>query len=198
MVSENLLLDFNAVKVELEKGEALFEAGDTPKYFYQVHSGKIKMCNFNDEGKEFIQGMFSVGESFGEPPLLINEQYPANAIALIDTIVYELPKEAFFKLLYANPEINLQLTISLAQRLFYKSVMASEISSQDAGHRIIKLLDYFKDTVYKVPPGQKYRVDLTRQEIADLTGLRVETVIRAIKELEKQKELTIESRKVYR
>ncbi len=198
MVSENLLLDFGASKVELKKGETLFRVDETSKYFYQVDSGKIKMCNFNDEGKEFIQGMFSDGESFGEPPLLINEQYPANAIALADSIVYQLPKENFFKLLYANPEINLQLTIRLAHRLFYKSLMASEISSQDAAHRIIKLLDYFKDTVYKVPTDQKYRVDLTRQEIADLTGLRVETVIRTIKELEKQGELTIKSRKVYR
>ena len=41
-------------------------------------------------------------------------------------------------------------------------------------------------------------VEITRQQIADLTGLRVETVIRAIKSLEKKGEVTIKDRKVYR
>jgi CRP-like cAMP-binding protein len=42
-----------------------------------------------------------------------------------------------------------------------------------------------------------YEVTLTRQQISELTGLRVETVIRAIKKLEKSKKLSIKERKVY-
>jgi len=41
-------------------------------------------------------------------------------------------------------------------------------------------------------------VEITRQQIADLTGLRVETVIRSIKSLERKGELSIVKRKVYR
>jgi CRP-like cAMP-binding protein len=38
---------------------------------------------------------------------------------------------------------------------------------------------------------------LTRQQVASMTGLRVETVIRVMKELEEQKMITIEKGKVY-
>lgn len=76
--------------------------------------------------------------------------------------------------------------------------MAPEISSQEPEHRILRVLDYLKKEIYKLEKPFSFKVDLTRQQIADLTGLRVETVIRATKALEKKKELKIKNRKVYR
>ena len=197
MVRESLLLQFGAVKRQVKKGEALFNAGDAPRYFYQVVSGEVKMNNFNDEGKEFIQGIFTAGMSFGEPPLFIDKPYPANAEAITDAEVLAIPKASFFEMLKDNPEVNLAVSITLSQRLYFKSIMASEISSQDAEHRIIKLIDYFKE-ITGFPAEEKYKVSLTRQQIADLTGLRVETVIRAIKALEKKGALLIADRKIFR
>ena len=99
-------------------------------------------------------------------------------------------------MLLTNPEVNLAVSEVLSQRLYYKSIMASELSSQDAEHRIIKLIDYFKEEI-GVPSDVKYKVPLTRQQIADLTGLRVETVIRAIKTLEQKGGLKIKDRKIF-
>lgn len=36
------------------------------------------MININPEGKEFVQGTFGAGQSFGEPPLF-HTLYPASA-----------------------------------------------------------------------------------------------------------------------
>jgi len=198
MIDENLLEQFGAGVICIKKGDVLFEEGDTAKYFYQIKSGEVKMNNYNDEGKEFIQSIFAAGSCFGEPPLFIDKPYPANAVAILDSEIYAIAKEAFFKLLFAHPEAHLSMTVNLAQRLYFKSVMASEISSQEPEHRILKLIDYFKETVNKLSPADRYKVALTRQQIADLTGLRVETVIRSIKALEKKGLLIIEDRKVYR
>ena len=197
MINESVLLEFGARKLHIKKGENLFYAGDKPKYYYQVTAGEVKMNNFNDEGKEFIQGIFTPGMSFGEPPLFIDKPYPANAEAITDAEVLLMPKEAFFEMLRKNPDVNLAMSVALSQRLYFKSIMASELSSQDAEHRIIKLIDYFKEIV-GLKPEEQYKVALTRQQIADLTGLRVETVIRAIKTLEKKGSLTITDRKIFR
>lgn len=198
MIDEQLLIEFGSKKISLDKGEVFFEQGDVAKNYYQIHEGEIKMSNFNEEGKEFIQGIFSAGQSFGEPPLFLDEIYPANAIAIKATEIYSLKKDIFFELLVSHPEIHLKITANLAKRLYFKSMMASEISSQEPEHRIIKLIDYFKMKVNHLPKDEKYEVEITRQQIADLTGLRVETVIRAIKSLEKKGELTIHNRKVHR
>ncbi|WP_316815734.1 Crp/Fnr family transcriptional regulator [Pedobacter nyackensis] len=198
MIDEHLLTRFGARLASFDKGEVLFNQGELPRYYCQIHSGAIKMNNFNDEGKEFVQGLFSEGDSFGEPPLFLKDTYPANAVAIVCSKVFLLPKEKFMDLLMANPEIHLNVTTILAKRLYYKSIMASEIASQEPEHRVLKLMDYFKTKIHKVPVGESYKVEITRQQIADLTGLRVETVIRSIKSLEKKGELVISNRKVYR
>ncbi|GAB2764480.1 Crp/Fnr family transcriptional regulator [Salinimicrobium soli] len=198
MIDENLLLDHGARKVSYSKGDQLFREGESALNFYQIASGEIKMNNYNEDGKEFIQGIFSIGQSFGEPPLLANVKYPANAEALSDAEVFQLPKEHFLELLSSNPKVHLKITETLAKRLFYKAIMVSEISSQEPEHRILRILDYLKKHVHKIEGEFTYKVDLTRQQLADLTGLRVETVIRATKSLEKKGELQIKKRKVYR
>lgn len=198
MIEESLLLKFGAKKNNFQKGEIIIKQGEIPRYYYQVLSGAVKMNNFNDEGKEFIQGIFMEGDSFGEPPLFISEDYPANAIAILPSTLLILPKEGFLKLLGIHHDVHLELTIILATRLYFKAIMASEISSQYPEHRVLKLIDYFKNKKNKLPKETLYMVEITRQQIADLTGLRVETVIRAIKSLEKKGEVSINNRKVYR
>lgn len=197
MIDENLLLNYGAKRVSFSKGDQLFREGESALNFYQVASGEIKMNNYNEDGKEFIQGIFSIGQSFGEPPLLANVKYPANAEAISDAEVFQLSKEQFLELLSSNPKVHLKITETLAKRLYYKAIMVSEISSQEPEHRILRIIDYLKH-VDKVEGKFTYRLNLTRQQLADLTGLRVETVIRATKSLEKKGELQIKKRKVYR
>ena len=198
MIDERLLLDFGAKKTLFQKGEIIIKQGEAARYYHQIISGSIKMNNFNDDGKEFIQGIFVEGDSFGEPPLLIEENYPANGIAIVASEVLMLAKEKFLELLHVNQEIHFYVTKTLAKRLYFKTIMASEISSQYPEHRVLKLIDYFKTRKNKIPKDTSYMVEITRQQIADLTGLRVETVIRAIKSLEKKGELFIKNRKVFR
>lgn len=197
MIDENLLLNHGAKRVSFSKGDQLFREGESALNFYQVASGEVKMNNYNEDGKEFIQGIFSIGQSFGEPPLLANVKYPANAEAISDAEVFQLSKEQFLELLSSNPKVHLKITETLAKRLYYKAIMVSEISSQEPEHRILRIIDYLKH-VDKVDGEFTYRLNLTRQQLADLTGLRVETVIRATKSLEKKGELQIKKRKVYR
>lgn len=197
MIHEELLINFNARIVEFSKGETIFLENETARYYFQIISGAVKMNNYNDDGKEFIQNVFYKTQSFGEPPLFIDVKYPANAIAFSDCKLLKLDKKSLFDLLYKHPEIHLNITKSLANRLYYKAIIASEISSQEPEHRVLRFFDYLKETA-KINGDFTYKIEYTRQQIADALGLRVETVIRAIKNLEKKKKVLIIKRKVFR
>lgn len=198
MIAIDLLEKYGALKKSFDKNETIFEKGNLPMYYYQVISGEVKMNNYNDDGREFIQGIFYKEQSFGEPPLFLNQNYPANAITVEDSIVIALSKNNFMKLLEENPKIGIKMIEIFAQRLLYKSVMAAEMSTQEPEHRILKLIDH-GITYFKFKKDENgYLIKFTRQQIGDLTGLRVETVIRTIKMLEKKGVLKIINRKVYR
>jgi len=198
MIVPELLEKYGASKKSFLKNEIIFEEGIFPSNYYQILSGEVKMSNYNDDGREFIQGIFYKEQSFGEPPLFLNQKYPANAIAVENSEVLLLPKSNFMKLLEENSKISIQIIESLAQRLYYKSVMAAEISTQEPEHRVLKLIDHGIAYFNFQKEENGYFINFTRQQIGDLTGLRVETVIRAIKALEKKGELKIINRKVYR
>jgi len=198
MITVELLEKYGVIKKSFDKNDIILEEGNLPSNYYQIISGEIKMSNYNDDGREFIQGIFYNGQSFGEPPLFLNQKYPANAIAVENTELFILPKENFMKLLEENPKVSIQIIENLAQRLYYKSVMAAEISTHEPEHRVLKLIDHGIAYFNFQKDKNGYLINFTRQQIGDLTGLRVETVIRTIKALEKKGELKIINRKVYR
>lgn len=198
MITIRLLEEYGGIIKHFKNSELIFEEGMQPLHYYQIISGEVKMNNYNDEGKEFIQGIFYKDQCFGEPPLFIDQVYPANAVAVIDAEIITITKDKFLELLKNNSDISLKIIKNLSQRLYYKSVMAAEISSQDPEHRVLRLIDYSIEQLNFKKEDAGFLINFTRQQIGDLTGLRVETVIRAIKSLEKKGDLKIINRKVYR
>jgi CRP/FNR family cyclic AMP-dependent transcriptional regulator len=196
IIDLDLLLAWGATFHNLEKGQVLFCEDDPAHFYYQVVEGRIKMCNCNEEGKEFIQGMFEAGESFGEPPLFDGGIYPASAEADEASVVIRLRKENFLQLLKENFDIHFGFTQTLARRLRFKSLISKEISSYGPMHRVSTLLQEYKKSK-GIQDNELVKIELTRQQIADMTGLRVETVIRSIRELERNGHLKIERGKVY-
>ncbi|RZJ51887.1 MAG: Crp/Fnr family transcriptional regulator [Flavobacterium sp.] len=198
MIAIELLEKYGALKKSYDKASVIFEEGNLPTHYYQIISGEVKMNNYNDDGREFIQGIFYKDQSFGEPPLFLNQKYPASAVSVEDAQILYLPKTNFMKLLEENPAVSIKIIENLAQRLYYKSVMAAEMSTQEPEHRVLKLIDHGIAYFNFKKDQNGYLINFTRQQIGDLTGLRVETVIRTIKALEKKGVLKIINRKVYR
>lgn len=188
------LLQYGAKKVTLKKDDFIFREGDEALHYFELITGSLKMVTYSEDGDEFIQGIFSPGESFGEPPLFSDFTYPSAAIALGPSEIWKLPKENFFRLLKENFELHLALNKILCERLRFKNMILSEISFYDPEHRIKSLLNYLKEKMGR--DSEKFTVPLTRQQIADMSGLRVETVIRTVKTMEEQGKLTIKEHKI--
>lgn len=203
MIDPLVLQSYGAREISLQKDEILFREGEEALNYFQVRSGAIKMITNSPDGQEFIQGVFKNNDSFGEPALLCSFPYPSHAIALEPSVIIKLSKEKFLTLLRENFEIHLHLDQVLCQRLRYKSMVLSELSFYDPEHRIMSLLRYLKDEAHQTRRGDGmvrsdhvYEVPFTRQQLADMSGLRVETVIRTVKRMEEDGKLKLIGRKI--
>jgi len=194
MIPIEILEDYNADLKTYSKESTIFNENEEAKYYFQIKEGSVKMFNLSSEGKEFTQGFFSNNNSFGEPPLFGDFKYPASALSLEESEIFRLPKKNFFKLLLAHPELHLKFTKLICNRMLYKAKIMKEVSIYPPEHRILTLLNHLKGNADK---DNLFEVKLTRQQVSELTGLRVETVIRSIKKLEKENKLKIIERKVY-
>lgn len=70
LFTEELLSQSGARILHFNKGELIFNQGEPATEFFIVKTGKVKMSHFNEQGREFIQGYFTSGQSFGEPPFI--------------------------------------------------------------------------------------------------------------------------------
>ena len=200
MIDIDTLLCWGATYKQLKAGEIIFEEGSQGRYFHQLVEGRVRWINVDEDGREFIQKVIEEGESFGELPLLDDGPYVATAVADKESMVIRLPKEAFLQLLRENPQLMFAFTRLMTQRLRHKFVILKEVACQDPERKVITILNMYREDHPNAdcPKCKKgIRVGLTRQEIADMVGLRVETVIRTIRRLQEKGSVEILRGKVY-
>ncbi len=195
IIPEEILTKYSTQVITYRKDDYVFFEDENPEYYYQIRSGMIKMSSFSNDGQEFIQGVFYEGQSFGEPAIFGSFPYPSNAIAMVESVMYRLNIPVFFELLKNHFELHKKFNLILAERLRYKSTLLKEISSYSPDHIILTLLRYIRERDQE-DPNQPFIIPYTRQQIADMTGLRVETVIRTIKKLQQEKKLEIREHKI--
>jgi CRP/FNR family transcriptional regulator, cyclic AMP receptor protein len=196
MINTSLLLARGASYKKLAPEEFLFTEGDRCDFYYQMVRGQIRWVNFNKEGDEYLQTLVEKGECIGELPLFDDGVYAATAIANKASLVLRLPREAFHQLLVDEPQIHFSFSNLLTQRLRFKFFLLKEIANNNPEKIISSLLSYLhekKDHVCSMC-GQ---VRLTRKQIAEMAGLRVETVIRVMRTLNEKGVIQIHKRKAY-
>ncbi|WP_034752906.1 Crp/Fnr family transcriptional regulator [Chryseobacterium daeguense] len=196
VIDENLLFSYGATRHDFLSSEVIFSEGDIPKYYYQIMHGKVKLNHEDEEGREFIQSILNPGQSVCELLLFLDKSYPVNAVTLEDCSVIRLPKVNFFNLLDDHPRISIDVNRFISGRLYQKFIIMQHNSSINPKIRLKGVFDYFK-SFSDDQTQYSYEVQLTRKQLAAITGLRVETVIRAIKRMEKEKFLILKNRKIF-
>lgn len=196
MIDIDLLLAWGAAYKKVNADETIFKEGQSSFFYYQLVSGKVRWVNIDDKGKECSHSIVEPGESFGELPLFDDSPYADTAIADEDSIVIRLHKPTFLELIKENSDINFAFTKLLSKRLRFKFSIIKSFASHCPENRIATLLNYLKSE-NKNFCSDCNQLKLTRQQIADMTCLRVETVIRTMRNMHNKGELVIAKGKVY-
>lgn len=195
VIKERILYKAGASLEIFGMDDIIFKEGSAPKFYFQIIEGSVKLNNYSEGGKESIQLILEKGNSIGESLLFVEKLYPVNAVATSVCSVLKLEKGLFFNLLNEHPQICLDMNRNISNSLYFKFIMNQNNSSQDPVVKLITLMDYLKSLQPQQEPFT-FQVPLTRQQMANLTGLRVETTIRTIKIMEKERIVKIQNRKI--
>ncbi|MFP8892192.1 Crp/Fnr family transcriptional regulator [Chryseobacterium sp. EZn1] len=196
IIDQNLLPLYGAETSQFKAHETIFQEGDTPKRYYQITEGRVKLNHYDEDGKEIIQSILFSGQSVCELLLFITEKYPVNAITLTPCEIITIPKDNFFKLLADHPNVSLDINKFISKRLYQKFVMMQHNLSLRPEVRLLGILDYFK-SYSNNKEKYSFEVYLTRKQMASITGLRIETVIRTIKKMESDHVLKLINSKIF-
>lgn len=196
VIPESILFEYGAVLKHFEADEFIFREGMLAIYYYQIQTGVVKLTNIFEDGKEFVHGFPFEGHCFGESYLLTEKPYAINAATVSKCSIIKLEKEMYLNLIRQNPEVSIDVSRYSAERLHFRYLISSFLAIHDPQIKVQKLLQHLKD-YFGYKERFSFLIPFTRSQLASLTGLRMETVIRTLKKMEKQGLLQINQRKIY-
>ena len=165
--------------LDYRRGEPIFSEGSPSDRFYVIASGRVKVFKTTPAGKDVILEIFGVGDPLGAVAVYEGWPFPASAVALEDTTCITIHRSAFFGLLESSPSLVRGLLLGLTHRLVELTNRLADLTGSRVEPRFARLFLKLAGEVGRVRgEGTFIAMQLSRQELADLTGTTIETAIR--------------------
>jgi CRP/FNR family transcriptional regulator len=177
---------------QFSRGEIVLFEEDTPNYMYIVLSGKVRVVNLSEQGKEHMLAIHKRGDYFGEMSLFDGKTAPATVISMEDSRIGLLSRSDFERLVMQNEKVLRQFINMLCLRLRESWLMLKIMSFADAEQRVRAVLKNIGQ-LYGVRDqrGVLVALKLTHRDIASFAAVSRETVSRLLSKFTKDGEIEI-------
>jgi len=185
-------------KVTLKKYRYAYKPGEASSTIYFLLKGRIKICSYNEIGKELIKTIHYPGEMFGEDGLLERNTYEDYAQAMDKEVqVLAIRTDELKRFLCENPSLSIRLSTRIGCKLKAAQKRIENFIFKSARSRII---EFIKELAQKQGQAIGYEIliknFLTHNEIASLIGTSRQTVTIVLNELKKTNQIHIDRRNV--
>ena len=158
----------------------VFWEGDMEANLYYLQYGSLKALKASPDGREQVLRFISAGEIFNEVGVLARRPNPATAIALEESGIWLIPREALEALVLAHPQTALQIIENMADKIIGLVTLASDLSLKTVEARYAKLL--LEEAEGGVIERRRWT---TQTELAARLGTVPDVLSRVIRELTK-------------
>ena len=180
-------------QVTFFKDETIFKQEAFAPHVLFVRKGLVRVYLQTDRNKQINISLAKSGDILAFSSVFNRNTYLYSAVALKESSICMVDKEALKILMMKNTDFAMQITsknskneiryIDIIQNISYKQ-MRGKLSSA----LLYLSSDYFKDeNVYEY---------LTRQNIADFASISVESAVKFLKEFEKEKIISLDGKNI--
>jgi CRP/FNR family transcriptional regulator len=177
------------VETHYRKDEFIFREGDRATSFHILKAGTVKCVKMSPEGRQVTLKVLMPGDLFCcDAAVLDGGTHPGCAQPMGDVSVLSLTKDAYYALLRRNPDAAIQVIQYLGARLQEAQEATKVLALNPAEQRLAALLIKLADRA-GLREGNHVRltVRLTRQDLADMVGMTVETATRIMGRFKREK-----------
>lgn len=180
----------------LQKGDFLFRQGDPFDSLFLLRSGSAKAFTTNEHGLEKITGFHFASEIFGFSGLG-EGVYPVSAQALETTLYSPIPFGPLERFAVEHPGLSQQIMLLMSRKIREDQQMMLLLSRLNADSRMAAF--FLAISAHQRERGfsaLRFRLPMSRHEIADYLGMAVETVSRTLARLQASSLLNVAGREV--
>lgn len=170
--------------VRYDKGEMLFLKGQPSFSLYSLASGMVKICDHTADGREQIVGFSTPGNLLVGLQSLTQNRYAYSASAATPVRACRVNHRGLMTRLRDEPRLALRLMDALSAQLNQSRALIQVMGHKNAAAKIASFLLLM--TPESGRHNGRFRLPLSRLEIANLLGLSEETVCRLMADLKRQ------------
>ena len=163
----------------VKKKQVIYSEGDEPIRFFFLKSGKVKTYQANQDGKEFITGLYNSGDFFGHISIIENTEYQESSEALEECEIIAIPKHDFLELVTRNQLIANQFIKMLANDIQEKEKQLTQIAYNSIRKRTADALIMLSKK-YKNESQENFAIKISRDDLASVVGTATESLIRTL------------------
>jgi len=159
---------------------AVFWEGDVETNLYYLQYGSLKAVKTSPDGREQVLKIINAGEIFHEVGVLAKRANPATAIALEESGIWLIPRQALEDVLASYPQMAIRIIENMADQIISLAALVSDLSLKNVKARFANLL------LEQAKGGMIERKNwATQSEMASRLGTVPDVLGRAIRELTK-------------
>lgn len=185
-----------SVRRKIKKGNALFRSGDPFTAFYAIRVGTFKSRVFSPDGKDQVTGFQMAGEILGLEGISM-DRHACDAVALEDSEVCVIDYSHFQTLATAFAPLQKHFHRVMSREILRDRNMMLLLGSMNADQRLAAfLLNLVQRQQARGFSGNEMMLRMTREEIGNYLGLKLETVSRTLSRLADDGLIAVEQRHI--
>ena len=194
-LTENELKLFHESKstVEYRKGETIIKQGTQFTHVVSFNEGLAKLNVEVAPDKNVMIGLVQPSEILGGPGMFAENKYSFSVVALTPAKICLIDASIFKKIIQINDEFADSFLSTFSTRYIQAINRLVSISQKQMYGRVAEALLYLSDSIYK---RDEFIMDLSRQELAEFTGMSKESVSRIFKEFKEDGMITISGKSI--
>ena len=180
----------------LSKSEMLFQKGDTPKGFFVVVFGQIKLAFPSSQGNEKVVQILGPRQSFGEAIMFLNRPSPVFAEGLMDSLLLHIASAPVFELLKSDPLFARRMLAGLSLRLHSLVHDVETYSLRSSTQRVVGYLLQHCPQNEACEGSLDISLPTSKQVIASRLNLTPETLSRIFHDLSNNGLIEVSGKKI--
>jgi CRP-like cAMP-binding protein len=171
----------------LSAGARVFAQGDPGVSGHSLLEGRVKIVQSRPDGGQSVLRFIGPGEMYGTVAALMNQPFPADAVAVVDSVEVWWTLPVLRQLIGRHPEIGLRSTAAAGTRLMDLQSRMGELTGERVEQRIARtLLRLMEKAGRPTSGGIEIDFPLTRQDLAEMAGSTLHTVSRTLAALDQR------------
>ena len=179
-----------------KKGQFIFNEGSYSHGLYCVNSGKIKIVQTGETGKEHIIRLVKEGDIIGYSSLLSGERYSCSAITLEESSVCFISKTFFFSLVTTNMNLAVKMIHLLINELKMTEQKLIGMAQKPVRERFAEAILFLKEVYGCGTDNNTLNISLSREELASIVGTARETATRLLSEFKEDRIVEVNGKKI--